>query len=220
MRVYLSPSDQVENKYAYGNTTEAAECRKIARACKKALERNGITVKLDCSDGSQAMYKRVNQSNNFNADLHVCIHSNAYNHTVAGTRIFTYKRGNVAQKYADAIYKLLAPLSPGTSDNVSTAAWYELKQTKAPAVYIEIAFHDTKLEAKWIVENTTLIAETIAHGIVNAAGLVWREVEQATPLLYAVQVGAFSIKANAEKLSAELAAKGYNNIIVEKGAIK
>ena len=45
-KVYLSPSDQTKNLYAYGNTNEAVQCGKIAEATKKALERNGIEVKV------------------------------------------------------------------------------------------------------------------------------------------------------------------------------
>ena len=30
--IYISPSDQTSNKYAYGNTNEAVVCRKIADA--------------------------------------------------------------------------------------------------------------------------------------------------------------------------------------------
>ena len=45
-KVFLSPSNQYDNRYAYGNTTEGVQCGKIAEACKAALERSGVTVKL------------------------------------------------------------------------------------------------------------------------------------------------------------------------------
>ena len=45
-KVYLSPSDQRSNAYAYGNTTEDVQCGKIAEACKTALERSGVDVKV------------------------------------------------------------------------------------------------------------------------------------------------------------------------------
>ena len=41
-KVYLSPSNQTDNRYAYGNTTEAVQCGKIADACRAALERSGL----------------------------------------------------------------------------------------------------------------------------------------------------------------------------------
>ena len=45
-KVFLSPSNQYDNVYAYGNTTEGVQCGKIAEACKVALERNNIEVML------------------------------------------------------------------------------------------------------------------------------------------------------------------------------
>lgn len=36
-KIFLSPSNQSDNTYAYGNTNEAAECGKIAAALKEAL---------------------------------------------------------------------------------------------------------------------------------------------------------------------------------------
>ena len=46
-KVFLSPSDQFSNKYAYGNTTEGVQCGKIANYCKAALERSGVDVNAD-----------------------------------------------------------------------------------------------------------------------------------------------------------------------------
>ena len=43
-KVFLSPSNQYDNAYAYGNTTEGVQCGKIAEACKVALERKKIEV--------------------------------------------------------------------------------------------------------------------------------------------------------------------------------
>ena len=36
-KIFLSPSSQTGNTYAYGNTNEAAVCGKIAAACELAL---------------------------------------------------------------------------------------------------------------------------------------------------------------------------------------
>ena len=38
-KVYLSPSNQTVNRYAYGNTTEAVQCGKIADACRPGAQR-------------------------------------------------------------------------------------------------------------------------------------------------------------------------------------
>ena len=41
LKIYLSPSDQLSNPYSFGGTNEATQCRRIAAACKAALERCG-----------------------------------------------------------------------------------------------------------------------------------------------------------------------------------
>lgn len=91
-KVYLSPSSQKENAYAYGNTTEDIQCGKIAKACKVALERSGVSVKLGQYD---TMANRCAASDAFGADLHVPIHTNACNGKVTGTRIFCYDMSGV-----------------------------------------------------------------------------------------------------------------------------
>ena len=84
-KVFLSPSDQFSNKYAYGNTNEAVQCGKIANYCKAALERSGVDVMLM---HDKSMSEKCAASNKFDADLHVPIHTNAFNGKVMGTRMF------------------------------------------------------------------------------------------------------------------------------------
>jgi len=74
-KIYLSPSNQSNNAYATGGTNEAAQCRKIALACETALKRNGFETKVAAD--SQDINSRNKASNDWGADLHVPIHSNA-----------------------------------------------------------------------------------------------------------------------------------------------
>ena len=41
-KIYISPSDQTENRYAWGNTNEHAQCQRIAEAEAAALRRSGF----------------------------------------------------------------------------------------------------------------------------------------------------------------------------------
>ena len=45
-RVYISPSDQVENKYAWGNTNEHDQCQRIDEAEAAALRRSSVEEQL------------------------------------------------------------------------------------------------------------------------------------------------------------------------------
>ena len=162
-KIYLSPSDQTANKYAYGDTNEAVQCRRIADALEKALKRCGFAVKNNKTDSMQA---RVRESNDWGADLHVPLHTNAYNGKVSGTRIFTYDKSGKGYKCAKKVFSFLAPVTPGASESISVYDdLYEVKYTAAPCVYIESEFHDVAIVAKWIINHVEDIAEAICKGI-------------------------------------------------------
>ena len=214
-KVFLSPSNQYDNVYAYGNTTEGVQCGKIAEACKTALIRNGIDVMLM---HDESMQEKCQKSNEFGADLHVPIHTNACNGKVSGTRMFCYNSTGNGMKACKAIFDVLAPITPGTSENIKVdTSLYEIRVPSAPTAYIEVDFHDNPTAAKWIVENTTLIGETIAKGICNYFGITYKAGgSAATPTqkptsgeLYRVrkswadaasQIGAFVVLENAIKV--------------------
>lgn len=213
-KIYLSPSSQHENPYAYGGTNEAAQCMEIALAAADALKRSGFEVSV----GGGTMYQRVPESNRWGADLHVAIHTNAANGQTTGTRCYAWKTGGDGFRAAQAIFNVLAPITPGVSEGVfEQRGWYEIKNTKAPCVYVECEFHDVPETAKWIVEHTTEIGEAIAQGICNFYGVAYvpeTPPEPETPAqLYRVQCGAFSKKENAEALVARLKAAGFDAII-------
>ena len=178
-KVFLSPSNQYDNRYAYGDTTEGVQCGKIAEACREALERSGVTVKLM---HDESMQEKCAASNAFGADLHVPIHTNAFNGTVSGTRMFYYAEGGEGQKACQAIFARLAPVTPGTSENIrADASLYEVRVPAAPTAYIECEFHDNPAASQWIVENTGLIGDTIARGICDYFGVTFKEKEQPQP---------------------------------------
>ena len=216
-KVYLSPSDQESNVYAYDNTNEAVQCGRIAEACRAALERSGVEVKVG---HMISMAQKCSESNAFGADLHVPIHTNAFNGKVMGTRMFCYSDGGKGMAACKAIFARLAPITPGESENIQVNAdYYEVRVPAAPTAYIECEFHDTVEGAKWIVENTVLIGETIARGICDYFGVKF--VEKPKPVepekkdvLYRVQIGAYKIKANAEKRQAEAKAAGFTDAFI------
>lgn len=210
-KIYISPSSQTENVYATGNTNEAVQCRKIAKACSDFLTKAGFNVK--CGMGGD-MYKRVSDSNEFGADLHVAIHTNAtVNHNLTGgTRIYLYKTTGEHKKVGECVLKQLAPITTGNVNEglVKNTSFYEIKNANALTVYIEAEFHDTKKGSDFIINNTQAIAEAIARGICDYYDVKFPEAE-----LYRVQVGAFSNKANADNLLKQLKAKGFTGYITK-----
>lgn len=220
-KIYISPSSQTDNKYAVGNTNEAVQCRKIAVALVEALERCGFDAKTNTTGD---MYARTAESNKWGADLHLPIHTNAYNKKVQGTRIYCYNTTGEGYKASKAIMATLKPITPGSSDSINARDnLYEINKANAPVAYIEVAFHDNEVEAKWIIENTDAIAEAICKGVCNYYGVKYVEAAvepEPTPIpekeyIYRVQVGAYSKKSGAEKMLADLRAAGFGGIIVK-----
>lgn len=222
-KVYISPSDQVSNAYAWGNTNEHVQCQKIAEAEAAALRRSGVEVKLAAFGTTMA--QRCAESDAWGADIHNCVHTNACNGKVMGTRLFCYAIPGKGYNACKAVFAELAPLSPGTSENIqANSRLYEVRVPDAPSVYCECEFHDTAEGAKWIVEHTTDIGEAIAKGLCEYLGAAYVLAGQEAPkpaepaqgdTLYRVQVGAFAVRANAEKMLDRLKKAGFTGFIVK-----
>ena len=165
------------------------------------------------------MQDKCKESNACGADLHVPIHTNAFNGQVSGTRMFCFNSSGEGMKACKTIFARLAPITPGTSENIRVdASLYEVRVPSAPTAYIECEFHDNAATAKWIVEHTVDIGEAIARGICDYFGVTFKEKEQpkpaaATDKLYRVQVGAFAVRANAEKMLQRLKDAGFDGYI-------
>ena len=171
-KIYFSPSSQPENTYASGNTNEQVQCRRIAEYAQLAAIRCGFKAKAGMTG---TMYTRVAESNAWGADLHVPIHTNAFNKKLQGTRMFCSSTSGAGGKACKAILKRLAPLVPGESDGVKADDFYEITKSKAPCAYVEAAFHDNADQAKWIISHVKDIGEAIVAGICDYYGVKYIE---------------------------------------------
>lgn len=225
-KIYVSPSNQVGNVYATGNTNEKEQCHKIAKACVDYLEKKGFSVKCTFDDD---MYVRVRESNAFGADLHVAIHTNAtVKHNVTGgTQILLYNLSGERKKIGQAVLDRLAPVTPGKSAErlIEKPDFYEINSAKGITVYCECEFHDTKEGSDFIRKNTKQIGEAIAKGICDYYGVKTENKQTQAKennasskdeTLYTVQVGAFKSKKNARSYVEKLKKAGFDGFIIEK----
>ena len=193
MKVYLSPSSQKANKYAYGGVSEADVCREIGKLVETFLILNGVSCKLGLQDN---YVDRVNESNTFYPDLHVCIHTNAGGGQ--GTTVFTSSKCK-NNKYAKSIYNEVALVTPTKDRGMKVKDnLYEIKNTRANCCYIEMEFHDNPTTAKWIIENKYELAQSIVNGILKPNNIipVFSEAKE----YWRVQIGAYSKKENANRM--------------------
>lgn len=211
-KIYLSPSCQINNIYATGNTNEQEQCNKIAEYAKIALQRCGFEVKK--APKGQAMTKNISESNSWNADLHIPIHTNAYNRKLTGgTLVMIYSNNDENKKAGMSILNAVAPISPGNDYTLRTnPELAELNSTKAIAVYVECEFHDSKEGSNWIINNVKPLGEAIAKGVCDYYGVTYKAKE--SEKLYRVQVGAFKDKQNAEKCLQEAKSVGFKDAFI------
>lgn len=218
MKVYLSPSDQWSNIVADGEHSEAYHCKQIAQSAEKYLKLNGYTTKVGDNSKEGSYTTRVKESNNWGADLHVCIHTNAGGGE--GTLMLAYP-SSVNNKYVEAIYKEVASLTPTKDRGIqSRSNLYEINNTKCTCAYLETDFHDNATIENWIDNNIDNIGKAIARGICSADGKSFKESTTSSSTgttvsgsLYKVQAGAFKDKSNATALSAKLTASGFDNFV-------
>lgn len=205
---YLSPSGQKYNKYAYGNYVEEAVCRTIAELVHAYLQKYGHTSYVASPYNTDAEWKnRCVESDNLNADYHVCIHTNAGGGH--GVRILcnpSRVNEDVMVRAKDSIMDIL-PNKFKIGKVVGSTDLYEINVPSAKTVYYEVAFHDNLEEAKWIVEHI----EDIARAIVK--GLTGKQPEKESDKIYRIQLGAFKDRANAEAYLKELRKKGIDAFI-------
>lgn len=170
--VYLSPSNQTDNAYAAGNTTEAAVMRKVSESVKKYLEQNGITVYVAGSDFS--LQDKIDFANENNVTAHVAIHSNAGGDSGGGegTECFYNPKILGSKALAEYIYNRVSRLTPtddrGMIDGTEGSAYlYEVATSEVPNCLIEVEFHDSTEHAQWIIDHTDELGKTIADGIMQ-----------------------------------------------------
>ena len=220
-KIYLSPSNQSGNKYATGSTNEMAQCDKIAKAASGALTRCGFSVKVGKS--GDTMQNRCNESDAFKADIHMPIHTNAFDaKTTGGTLVMLYKSTAEHNKAGKALLDAVATISPGKDYALRYRTdLFELSAPAAKSLYLEVEFHDTKTGSDWIRNNITNIGEAIAKGMCSYFGVTYKAPSSTptkpatgdTKKLYYVQAGAFSSKANADAMVSKLKKAGFDAII-------
>lgn len=207
MKVYLSPSSQTYNQYADGEHNEAQICRKIAEKVY-ALLITKCEVRL--ADAALSVNGRINDSNKWGSELHVCIHSNAGGGH--GANGYCYDAKNPPEQLIYC-YDNLNRVNINKGGGIHKAKFAEILNTRAACVYLEIEFHDNLTDALYIVNHTEEYARAIAAGILceDLSNML-----VPTNRLYKVQVGAYAVKDNAEKTLEALKNAGFSDAYIKQ----
>lgn len=193
----------------------------IALACRQELVRHGVSVGMSRTkdEDDKTAYK---ECNTYNPDYALDIHNNAGGGD--GAEVFHHYGGgkskSLAQNILDSIVKETGQNSRGLK--VKKNAWGKdyfafIRETKCPAVIVECAFLDNTKDVQIIDTDAEqkAMGKAIAKGVLKELGIEYKpEVVDTPKKVYRVQIGAYTVKANAEAMVKKLKVDGYDAIIV------
>lgn len=175
---------------------------------------------------------RTNNANKWGADFYLSVHHNAHDPKTIGPNggtgcgivamIYT-KASQKSKDYQKLIYNELIKTT-GLKGNRSTPLvaqnLHVCRETNMPAVLVECGFMDSIYDTKIILteEFADESATALVNSLVKIGNLTKKKVEtpkeDTSGKIYRVQVGAYSVKANAKAMEKKLKADGYDAIIV------
>jgi len=156
-----------------GGIRETDVVLEVSKIVKKLLSEKGVKARLTRKNEVDLdLPPRVYFANNMDADIFVSIHANASRgkrRDINGLETFYY-RGWRGRLLAKKIQKQILRVSPGSPDRgVKQGRFYVIKNTRMPAVLVEVGFLTGRLDARRLEKAThrKRLAYAIAKGILE-----------------------------------------------------
>ena len=201
------------------NTKEKDLNLSIALACRDVLERHGVAVKMSrTKDENDTLSDEIKECNAYAPDLAVDIHNNAGGGD--GAEAFYHYGGGTSKTLAENILAEIVKVGQNSrgakirkNDNGKDYYGF-IRQTSCPAVIVECAFVDNATDLKILATegDRQKVGQAVGYGILKTLGI---EIQSEASIIYRVQVGAYSVKANAEAMQKKLKEAGFNAYITK-----
>lgn len=176
-KVFLSPSDHGvgKNVCLHKDCYEDNHTRPIAEVCAKYLKNSGIDVMIGIAD--QSLSKRCQDSNNFGADLHVPIHTNAWDPNTRYLMFMFYADNEKYRKVFNAVAPELEAVYPGNKKAVFAVRTdlTEITRPYAVSLYCELGFHTNQKDCDAFIHNPETVGKALAKGICKYLGVAFVE---------------------------------------------
>jgi len=148
---------------------------RLADAMVPYLNASGIQYVRNTPDMTAVSSIRASNAGNY--DLHLALHSNASAPSnYGGTRgiiVFYYPGSSNGKREAEIVATNLKDIYP-LPDRVraeATTSIGEVRQPRAPSVFIELGYHDNPDDATWIKSNLDAIARNIVLSLTEYFGI-------------------------------------------------
>lgn len=181
-KIYLSPSTQDFNLFINGGNEEYY-MNLIADAMVPYLRASGIEFKRN--NPGDSVTRSIERSNENTYDLHLAIHSSATpegnDEPLRGINVYHFAVSPVGGEVAAHIIadnlKYIYP-RPDLVKVVPDYTLRELSLTNAPAVLVNLGYHDNMIDAMWIKHNIDSIARNLAQSVAHFLQVPFREPQQ------------------------------------------
>lgn len=167
--IYLSPSTQDWNAYVTGSGSEEYWMNRLADALEPYLLSNGIQFRRNRPDMTAA--SSIREANSSYYDFYLALHSNAAPEGQYGQErgiiAFYYPGSSQGQRGAELIAEQLREIYPLPQEvrtqPITTLG--EVRRSRAPAVLVEIGYHDNPEDARWVEGHLEPIAQQLARAL-------------------------------------------------------
>ena len=204
----------------YNGRKESSDVLEIGKAVAKDIRRHGVIVdEIRTTDTTLSLQHRSNYENKNNYDYFISFHRNAFKPEVAvGVETYTYLNQDSRSKaMADKIQAAVVNIG-FVNRGVKKANFHVLRETKAPAVLIELGFIDNSKDNSLFDTKKKEIIKAISKAILAQLGIVYKEESVSnssdSETLYRVMAGSFSNRGNADAQVQKLKAAGFNATIM------
>jgi len=208
---------------SYKGRFEKIDTLKLGMAVAKEVRRHGVKVdETRTADKTMSLSARSSFERRKNYDYFISFHRNAFKPEAAsGVETFTFTRQTAkARSLATKIQKNLVAV--GFKDRgVKKANFHVLRETRSPAVLIEVGFIDNSRDNKIFDSKFNEIVKAITRAILDEVGVKYKENIRPAPskpkggtTYYRVMAGSYKNRKNAEAQISKLKKAGFESTIM------
>lgn len=209
---------------SYKGRLEKDDNLKLGLAVAKEVRRHGVKVdETRTTDKTMSLSARSSFERRKNYDYFISFHRNAFKpETASGVETFTYTRQTAkARSLASRIQKNLVGV--GFKDRgVKKANFHVLRETRSPAVLIEVGFIDNSKDNIIFDSKFDEIVEAITRAILDEVGVKYKPINSrpskpasnSKETYYRVMAGSYKNRKNAEAQIKKLRQAGFESTIM------
>lgn len=170
---------------------------------------------------------RTKEAKEKGCSVYLAIHSNSGDGKATGTVAFYHPNSEQGKVLTENLVKELNDICPEKSNRWESvvngmeafngAGYGEVKtptQNGLLGLLSETNFHDNPMTAEWIISNKDTISRAYVTALVNSFKIEKKPISEPQGKLFRVQVGAFSLRGNAEEALAKAVKVGFKNAFI------